>query len=527
MPRTSTRSSTRLPRGQPGIQNFARATKPGLAASKLVKDRKTDLKSLDLQAAPATAPAPASTARPALPVSPSKKRKLNEIENVECIVPDQGREQDSGVEGEEFLTPSKPFKFSALSVSTPKLRSGHYAASSISSPSPSPSKRQARTAPVTITEDDENIPSTPSKHATATARAKTTPKNSCRESFVLATPRPACVEELVKLYSSFLKALTIHVAHSGLSSPADLREFLPSVTRIWKKRKVVVKDLQRLLWISAKGSEPATGEMFRLANHGLGRVCLERVTGRGGGIDEAELQARFEESVELLWEKALDGAEGDEDRVDFVATLGVVSIQESLAPFTAFRKGQQRLQDLKGGVIRMKMEGLRAESVGDETTNAASPSKIRGATTNRRQGLLERIKSKELLQAKLPPPPSKDTLLIRAAAGRVEEVAGVLAHLRPVGYVGSGPTARMTVQRTPFCLDTIVRHVQDSTRNPVSSSEVESCLDILSREDVAGHWVSIVIINQLKSVVLKSSGDVQVKDIGPKVAQLKIGWDSN
>lgn len=523
MPRTSTRSSTRLPRGQPGIQSFARATKPGLSAAKSVQDGKKDLKILDIQAAPATSP---STTRTSIPVSPSKKRKLNEIENVECIVRGQGREQDSRIEGEEFLTPSKPFKFSALSVSTPTLRSGHYATSSISSPSPSPSKRQARTAPSTITEDDEYVPSTPSKRTTPAARAKTTPKNSRRESFVLATPRPACVEELVKLHSSFLKALTIHVAHSGLSSPADLREFLPSITRIWKKRKVVVKDLQRLLWISAKGSESTTGEMFQLANHGLGRVCLERVTGRGG-IDEAELQARFEESIDFLWEKALDGAEGDEDRVDFLATLGVVSIQESLAPFTAFRKGQQRLQDLKGGVIRMKMEGLRAESTGEESANPVSPSKIRGATTNRRQGLLERIKSKELLQAKLPPPPSKDTLLIRAAAGRVEEVAGVLAHLRPVGYVGSGPTARMTVQRTPFCLEMIVRNVQDSTRNPIPSSEVESCLDILSREDVAGHWVSIVVINQLKSVVLKSSGDVQLKDIGTKVSQLKIGWESN
>ena len=100
--------------------------------------------------------------------------------------------------------------------------------------------------------------------------------------------------------------------------------------------------------------------------------------------------------------------------------------------------------------------------------------------------------------------------------------AAVLALLRPAGYVGSGPLARMAAQRTPFCLETIVRNVQDSTRNPISDKEVEACLDILSREDVAGHWVNIVVVNQLKSVVLKSCADVQLKELGPKVAQLEL-----
>ncbi|KAI9373701.1 hypothetical protein BJX61DRAFT_501615 [Aspergillus egyptiacus] len=510
MPRTSTRRSTRLPRAsqsQPSIQSFARATKQGLATStpleKEKENGKKDLKDLD-------------TAAARLPASPSKKRKLNEIENVDCAVrepqggpPESGKTTgDDDAEGPGgFLTPSKSLKFSALSVSTPRS-GGHYAASA------SPSKRlSSRTGNAVADEESVRVPSTPSKRGSRTAR---------RESFTLAEPRPACVQDLVKLHSAFLKALTLHAAHRGLAAPADLREFLPSVERIWKKRKVVVKDLQRLLWVWANGCESTEG-VFRLANHGLGRVCLEKVTGRLGHIDEKELQAQFEQAVDLIWEKALDAVEGDESRVDFMATLGLAPIQDALAPFTAFRKGQQRLQDLKGGVIKVKMEVLRAESTADETST--SPSKIRDATNSRRQGLLDRIKNKELRQAKLPPPPSKETLLLRAAAGRVEEVAGVLALLRPTGYVGSGPTARMAVQRTPFCLETIVQNVQDSTRNPISDKEVEACLEILSREDVAGHWVSIVVVNQLKSVVLRSCGDIQLKEIGAKVSQLKIGWE--
>ncbi|KAL3466666.1 hypothetical protein BJX64DRAFT_249631 [Aspergillus heterothallicus] len=488
MPRTSTRLAN-LPRAsQPGIQSFARATKPILSTLSCLPDGKKDLK-------------PTSTAR--LPVSPSKKRKLQELENVQ-----EGGSRCQGVAGkinvDATSAPSKSLEFSTLSVSTP--RSGHYANSS------SPSTR-----PTSASNDEENVPATSSKPVFE--RVKATPRPPRNSSIVSVASRPACVEELVRLHSAFLKAVTIHAAHRGVAAPADLRDFLPSVERIWKKRKVVVKDLQRLLWIWEKGGESIMGGRFRLANHGLGRVCLERVVGRLEPIDEAALQTQFEQAVDSLWKQALKSSFDDGSQVDFMATLGMASIQESLVPFTAFRKGQQRLQDLRGGVIKMKMEVLRTESTSDETST--TPRKVRDATTARRQGLLDRIKNKESRQAKLPPPPSKETLLWRAAAERVEEVAGVLALLRPAGYVGSGPMARMAAQRTPFCLETIVRNVQDSTRNPISDKEVEVCLEILSRENVAGHWVNLVVVNQLKSVVLRSCGDVQLKDIGARVTQLK------
>ncbi|KAL4979335.1 hypothetical protein BDW66DRAFT_128241 [Aspergillus desertorum] len=515
MPRTSstiTRSrSARLPRAQTqpqlGIQDFARATKPGLSS---VADGKKDLEAK----------------RPTLPVSPSKKRKLHELQNVDSIVREQGRdkealqitEQNQEKENVDLLTltPSKSLKFSSLSVSSP--RSGHYAACSTSpSLSPSRSTRSIRDAAV---QEDDSVPSAPTKRAAP--RAKTAASLPRSSPSIRSASRPACVEEIINLHLAFLKALTIHTAHRGVAAPADLREFLPSIQQIWKKRKVVVKDLQRLLWIWRQGS----GCLFRLANHGLGRVCLERVAGRTERIDdEAEMQGQFEEAVGLLYRQASKQVEGEHEReVNFLATLGLAPIEESLAPFTTFRKGQQRLQDLKGGIIKVKMDVLLAQTASDESSGT-TPAKMRDATTSRRQGLLDRIKNKELRQSKLPPPPSKEVLLRRAAAGRVEEVAGVLALLRPAGYVGSGPTARMAAQRTPFCLETIVRNVQDSTRNPISEQEVEACLEILAREDVAGHWVSIVVVNQLKSVVLRSCGDVQLKDIGAKLAQLKPGWE--
>ncbi|KAL4928455.1 DNA replication factor Cdt1 C-terminal domain-containing protein [Aspergillus undulatus] len=554
MPRTSTRATAteRLPRvaSQPGIQSFARATKPGLRSSASVnlKDGKS-----------------VSTSASGLPVSPSKKRKLSELANVGSVaVTSTGKNglETTAEQVDLTLTPSKSLKFSSLNLLSPSTRgrrSGHYVVSTgteteneteaeaeAEALSPSRATRSARAGARAGTEigvenaieeqnEDETLftPSTPSKptrtRSIAIPRSRTANTLSplppaARQTTHLHPPaRPAAVEELVRLHSAFLKALTIHAAHKGVTAPADLREFLPSVERIWKKRKVVVKDLQRLLWVWRNGKEKENGKGdcgFRLANHGLGRVCLERVGGRAERIeDEGVLQNGFEEAVECLWGKALDMVDGDETRVDFVATLGLASIEESLTPFTAFRKGQQRLQDLKGGVIKMKMGALAAES--EQAGSGTSPTK-RDATSSRRLGLLDRIKNKELRQSKLPPPPSKDVLLRRAAVGRVEEVAGVLALLRPAGYVGSGPMARMAVQRTPFCLETIIQNVQDSTRNPISDKEVEACVEILSREDVAGHWVSIVAVNQLKSVVLKSCGDVHLKEMGAKVAQLSL-----
>jgi hypothetical protein len=233
-------------------------------------------------------------------------------------------------------------------------------------------------------------------------------------------------------------------------------------------------------------------------------------------FDEKELQERFEQVVDLLWEKAVDAVDGDESRVDFFETLGVSPVHESLTPFTAFRKGQQRLQDLKGGVIKLKTEKLRADS------QPEVPAKPLDATTTRRKGLLERIKSKELLQSKLPPPPSKETLLRRAAAERAEEVVAVLALLRPVGYVGSGPKAVLAAQKKPFQLGMIVQNVQDSLRNPISSREVEMCVELLARPDIAGQWIEVVAVNQIKSVVLKSCASVHPKEISAKVSKLEL-----
>lgn len=472
MPRASARKSSAPcpPRGQgqPGIQNLARATKPGVST--------------------ASSP-PGKSANAQLSASPSKKRKLGELENVECGRPNIaiGVGESGGKDGDGELTPSKTLRIGELVVSTP--RSGHYVSSS-------PSKR---------------------------VRKSQTQLQRQREHSKQHRSRPSAFYDLLNLHSSFLKALTLHSAHNGVAAPADLRDFLRSIERIWKKRRVIAKDLQRLIWMwDLRADSNCTGHSYRLANYGLGRVCLERVIRGGERVDENQLQGRFEEELELLWETRAEGEvdpdeEDEEGGMAFTDMLGLSPIHESLTPFTSFRKGQQRLQDLKGGVIRWKTEKLRTESAEDD----AAPKQVEAAST-RRQGLWDRIKSKQLRQSKLPPPPSKEMLLRRAAAERVEEVAGVLALLRPAVSMSCG---RIATQRKPFRLDMIIQNVQDSARNPISTAEVEICLELLSRADVAGQWVNIVSVKEVKSVVLVSCVDVSLKEIGARVGQMRVGFD--
>jgi hypothetical protein len=465
---------------QPAIQAFTRATKAGVTPQLPVKKTTS------------------------LPVSPSKKRKLQELENYES-----GNKQ---APIEEEGTPSKTLRLNELSVSSP--RSGHYSSPKKASPQKTPSRTPSRRARAPV-KNGPSTPGTPSKQRTLNFEKVITVHEE-----VSVIERPAFFNEILNLHSSFVQAFSIHMAHNGARTAADLREFLGSVTRLWNKRKVQVKDLQRLVWVWDQSSK-AQYVSYRLANYGLGKICMERTVQME--VQPPTLQDSFEEALDLLWEKApeaLRTANEEDQATLFIDSLGLSTIHESLTPFTVFQKGQQRLQDLKGGLLRLKAERQLSQS--PETTPLE-----RTATLSRKQSLLDRIKNKELRQSKLPPPPAKKELLRSAAVDRVEEVAGVLAMLRPAGYVGNGIKAMLASQRKPFKLDAMVGHVRDSIRSEIAREEAEMCLEILSDPKVAGDWVSLITVGQMKSVVLKSCKDVSAKDIGARAAQLKADWDKS
>lgn len=339
-----------------------------------------------------------------------------------------------------------------------------------------------------------------------------------------------------------MKALSLHSAHNEYSASADLRELCPSIEKIWKKRKVTTKDVQRLVQVwdeaynennnvnEAEKNTDSSNLRFRLANYGLGKVCIERldVSGLGsqGMFDENQFHERFVQIIERKWQDQIDAQKDGENKDETDATiqlekLALAPIQACLTPFNTFRKGQQRLQDLKGGVIKAKTAMMKAASITSGESGSETPAVTRDTTADRRKGLFERIKNKELLQSKLGPAPTKEQLLRRSAAQRAEDVTRVLALLRP-SYTTTANNETIVAQRKPFSWQTLIQTIRDSLRNPIPAEEIAACLDMLAQKDVAGDWIDIVTIGSLKSVVLMSARDISPKEIGLKVSKMQF-----
>lgn len=341
-----------------------------------------------------------------------------------------------------------------------------------------------------------------------------------------------------------MKALSLHSAHNEYSASADLRELCPSIEKIWKKRKVTTKDVQRLVqvWDDAYNSNnngnkedtekktDSSNLRFRLANYGLDKVCIERLDVSGPGsqgiFDENQFHERFVQIIERKWRYQIDAQENGEKKNEAESSfhpdkLALAPIQACLTPFNTFRKGQQRLQDLKGGVIKVKTAMMKAASMTPGEPGSGTPAVARDPTADRRKGLFERIKNKELLQLKLGPAPTKEQLLRRSAAQRAEDVTRVLALLRP-SYTMTANNDTVVAQRKPFSWQTLIQTIRDSLRNPIPAEEIAACLEILAQKDVAGDWIDIVTIGSLKSVVLMSARDISPKEIGIKVSKMQF-----
>lgn len=470
----STRSRTRLPNAQGGIQNFTRASKPGAIV--------TDLKEK-------------AKAKPVSVTTSLKKRKLDETEDRKS-----GGEDANETTASKLPKTRKLDKLVALSPSKTaqlKIKS--------SSQSPLPSRSSSVDAPGL---PEHTLPSSSSSSLSASTSDTLT--------------RPTSIDDLLSLHSSFLAALAIHYAHNGSSTAANIGTLCLHTEKIWKRRKVVVKDIQRIVHILGLSTQEDGNAAFRVADYGNGKVCLEKADTMDDAqgfympFDEARLSEIFSRNLERLWQQHDDKSGGNESsNSDFAESIPLAPIHNSASTFNPLRKGQLRLHDLKAGIVVVKAEREnRAKALKQSTLK-----KDAKATTGRRVGLLERIKNKETENAKLPPPPTKDMLLRQAAAQRVEDVTGVLLQLRPSSSSEMDMSNSAQIRRKPYKLANVIQNVQDSTGNPISNQEIEMCLDIMAQPSVAGDWVSIIAIGKLKSIVLKSGKNVSPRDIAMKAAE--------
>ncbi|KMU73590.1 hypothetical protein CISG_10139 [Coccidioides immitis RMSCC 3703] len=320
---------------------------------------------------------------------------------------------------------------------------------------------------------------------------------------------PPSYNELTNLYSSFLKAVSLHLAHNGVTAAADLREFLPNMERVWKRRRVVTEDIQRLLYVENSGTNKSAS--FRLIDYGS-RILLERIraddaTIPGHALDEDELNTNFGRSLtRILSEKR--SAVSD---FDCMRDLPLAPIYKIPKTFLSIKKQ-------KASNIRREIVGLKTP---DTVANVKETTPVRkSCTTERRNGLLERIRQKALRQSTLAPPISKETIMRRAAAARIPDIVGVLLLLAPSASTGLDMSPSHA--KKAYKLDTIVQNIQDSMHNPVSKDEISTGLDILSRPEISGDWVTIVSVNSIKSVILRPSRNISPQEIKDKVEKLKL-----
>ena len=327
---------------------------------------------------------------------------------------------------------------------------------------------------------------------------------------------PDEIQDLINLHSAFLTALSLHYAHNGQMIPVDLRDLVPGIERVWKKRKVRADDIQRLLSLQqgARTYGRQEGAVLSLSDYSHGKVCVEFLdpqhspNSQRRPLKEEELHVKFERNLEEQWlfYKASHGP--NPSPTAFVASLSVLPITPcaslpKIAPLLS--KGQRRLEDLKSGAIKAQKSPLMITSA-----NVISPSQQRDKqTTARSTDLFSRLKAKQLHQSTLPLPPSSKILARKSALQRLPEIAPILESLAISSkkHCDDDASAEMVKSRTThvsFTIPTLVQHLQMSLRNPIGKDEAVGCVELLA--EVTPEWVGVRKVGKLVTVTIRGSG---------------------
>ncbi|KAI9715502.1 MAG: hypothetical protein M1828_000809 [Chrysothrix sp. TS-e1954] len=293
-------------------------------------------------------------------------------------------------------------------------------------------------------------------------------------------------DELLDLYTCFLKALSLHRAHHGSTVPANLRVLLPSVSKIWGKRQVTLLDIRRLI-----GQEGYGTEDLRLTDYGQGRILVE-VNDQGSsklGMPDADRTAAFKHILQLRWTRwSEDNQQPSSGDQSFEQTLPLAPILrsttlEKIAPL--FTKGQKRLTQIKEAAQNaQKPSSAAARSSTLSTTRKSANLKSRS------NNLLEHLEARKALLATLPAGPSKYDLERKAALSRLDEIVSTIS--LTLGSAGN---------RNAFSRKHLVQSIQKSTRSPLSSSEIDRCLTLLAAE-IAPDFIRCVNSGSVTGLVI-------------------------
>ncbi|KAI4933132.1 hypothetical protein J4E85_003535 [Alternaria conjuncta] len=347
---------------------------------------------------------------------------------------------------------------------------------------------------------------------------------------------PAELVNLLALHSSFLTALSLHYAHNGTSTPADLRDLIASTTLVWRQRKVTYDDIRLLIGILDHGPS-GNNNPYYLSDYGRGKVCIEikdssPMMNGMTHMNEEGLQDMFKEGLDTLWtqwctsqkmmsrpiavpkrgrgrpkkadikQACMDTFLDDSSMSKFLSQLPLAEVTtcESLTALApAQEKGRKRLREFKESVQQGRAQKKTRPSVGKENetpmgqNQQAQPAqpKITEFAAVRKTNLLDRILAKQEAAKAGPAAPTPAELQRKAALQRTPEVIGVLSLL----------CANRPGSRVSFSTTTLLQAIQGSIRSPISKDEAMKCVEVLASE-VAPGYVSVVSMGSISSVVI-------------------------
>ncbi|KAI8941134.1 hypothetical protein NX059_002371 [Plenodomus lindquistii] len=346
---------------------------------------------------------------------------------------------------------------------------------------------------------------------------------------------PAELVSLLALHSSFLTALSLHYAHNGTSTPADLRDLTASTTLVWRQRKVTVDDVRLLIGILDHGPSGPHNPYY-LSDYGRGKICIEikdesPLMNGMTHMNEEALQDMFKEGLDSLWQqwrisqnmatrpiavpkrgrgrpKKADIKQTrietflDENAMsDFISQLPLADVTacESLTALApAQEKGRKRLREFKESVQQGRAQKKTRPSLGKENEPAISNQPVQAKITEfaavRKTNLLDRILAKQEAAKIGPSAPTPAELARKAALQRTPEVLGVLSLL----------CANRPGMRVSFSTTTMLQQLQGSIRTPISKEEAMKCVEVLANE-VAPGYVSVVNMGTISSVVVNQA----------------------
>jgi len=333
--------------------------------------------------------------------------------------------------------------------------------------------------------------------------------NSSSSSLIASTPEksyrapcsnlPTELLDLINLHAAFLTALSIHYAHNGTHSPADLRNLCPDVARAWGKRRVTLEDIRRTIGVlntSIPDENDSRISRLSLSDYGHGKICIEiRMLAKGGRIarpvNEDLLNEIFERGVSRAWEER-DAETGIKEFIEGLPLEAITTCSSLIKMSPLLAKGQRRLEDLKTGITVKEAVKVKVEVAGPKLT------------------LLERLRAKQMQNANMPSPPSKAETARKAALGRIDEVVAILVILSTSTSIGQS--------RISFTLPTIIGKLRDSFKTPMSKEEADTCIRLLASE-IAPEWVKLVKMGKVEALVVNRDERPSELDIKERVGR--------